>query len=89
MAEKITLWMPVSRPSYIMYEAGNVVEVGMTLTADEVYCDLCNAVVPLRPVPVVRGYALCLECLDQLVPDWHKLVDQVVVEEWRRQLESE
>jgi len=73
---KITVWHPEERRSYVIYDwDGNVLEEGPTLSAEEVYCDLCNEEVILRPVPVVEGYALCDNCMPKLVPDWY---DQVL-----------
>jgi len=88
MAE-ITLWNPPEeRPSYKIYDwDGNLLEVGDTLSADEVICDLCNADVVVRPVPVVwENYAVCLECLDRIMPQWRAVVGEAVVERWHEQM---
>lgn len=85
---KLELWMPVSRPSYIlMDENGSVVEEGPELTDKEVYCDFCNADIPLRPVPVVCGSALCLDCL-KAEPDLKAQVTPTLMRLWEQQREE-
>uniref|UniRef100_A0A7C4L1Y0 Uncharacterized protein n=1 Tax=Bellilinea caldifistulae TaxID=360411 RepID=A0A7C4L1Y0_9CHLR len=81
----ITLWEPEERPAYILYY-GDVEVVGPTLAADEVVCDMCLSDLPLRPVPVVDGDALCLECLTKVVPDWQSQVTPLLELIWRTQI---
>ncbi len=57
----VTAWWPHFRPSYILVGGGDV-EAGPSLAPDEVICDVCNAEVLIRPVPVVGGYAMCRDC---------------------------
>ncbi len=87
----LILWMPTERPAFIITDwDGNVLEVGGTLSADEVICDLCNALITIRPVPVVwENYAVCLECLDRVMPQWRDVVGEAVVEGWHEQMASE
>jgi len=60
-------WYPQERPSYaVMDWDGNVVQEGPTLGPDEVYCDICNAPVFVRPVPALGSYAVCLECFHRM-----------------------
>jgi len=64
---QVTAWWPTSRPAYaIIGGDGDIEEIGPTLSPDEVFCDYCNAVVCIRPVPVVHGYALCRACFGKL-----------------------
>lgn len=58
------------------------------LTADEVYCDLCNADVVVRPVPVISGYAACLNCLSRIEPEWPKQIPFEVMVFWYHQLDE-
>ena len=59
----VKAWWPMARPSYVMSDFdGNVIEIGPPLGPDEVICDLCNAEIHTRPVPVVDDNALCPEC---------------------------
>ena len=56
-------WYPQERPSFVITDwDGNVVEEGPTLGPDEVYCDICNARVFVRPVPALGSYAVCPDC---------------------------
>ena len=57
----VQAWWPSFRIAWRI-TMGDEVTVGPTLGPDEVICDLCNAEVQLRPVPVVNGYALCQDC---------------------------
>lgn len=90
--EILQLWDPPElRPSYVIAWYGDDgvedVEEGDLLTQDEVFCDLCNEYVPIRPVPVLFGtYALCVECLSRYVPDWEDRVDKAVLASWEKQL---
>lgn len=66
---KVRAWWPTERPSWTLIpldenlqEDVGAAEVGPALGPDEVVCDLCNAPVLIRPVPVVDGYALCARC---------------------------
>jgi len=89
MSKKITLWYPTHRPAYVFFdEAGNVEEEGAPLSADEVYCDLCNAEIVIRPVPVVGTYALCLDCLNKVEPGWRKQVSKAIQRAWYEQILS-
>ena len=82
----IELWYPEARPSYIAYTAnGELSEIGPTLGADEAYCDLCNADIPIRPVPMIGSYALCLECLAKVVPSWKEMVPAHIQYDWQDQ----
>lgn len=83
---RITLWKPpAERTAWTLYDLdGNVLEQGPMIS--EVYCDLCNAEVVLRPVPVVDGYALCDHCLPKVVPNWHKQVSPAVLVAWYGQM---
>ncbi len=63
MCEMLELWTPPpNRPAYVFVDDDGKVEFGPNLTDLDVYCDYCNRVVVLRPVPVVDGYALCHVC---------------------------
>ncbi|MGC9335884.1 MAG: hypothetical protein ACP5JJ_17195 [Anaerolineae bacterium] len=57
----VQAWWPSFRIAWRI-TMGDEVTVGPTLGPDEVICDLCNAQVQVRPVPVVNGYALCQAC---------------------------
>jgi|YNPNPStandDraft_1061719.scaffolds.fasta_scaffold90995_1 hypothetical protein len=84
-----TLWHPTERPSYVVYDwDGNIEEVGPTLSANEVYCDLCNAEVPLDPAPMVGGNVLCLDCLRQVEPDWEEQATPLLKLIWREQMKA-
>ncbi len=86
-SEMIILWMPSDRQAYVITDwDGNVLDEGEMLTADDVICDLCNANIPLRPVPVVwTNYAVCLECLDRVIPNWRQVVGEAVAQGWQKQ----
>lgn len=86
----ITLWNPpAERPAYAIYDwDGNLVEEGTLLTEQEVYCDLCNADVIIRPVPVIGSYALCPECLDKVEPNWKEQIHPLVRWVWAKQIEA-
>lgn len=86
----LELWMPPeTRPSFVIVDEDGEVEVGPELTDAEVYCDLCNADIPLRPVPVVDGYALCLECLAKVEPEWEKqVITPLLIRIWQTQVEA-
>jgi len=60
----VTAWWPHFRPSYVLIGGGDT-EVGPPLGPDEVICDVCNADVLIRPVPVVDGYAMCRSCFER------------------------
>ena len=59
---EVKAWWPGFRPAWTLTTADGGVEVGETLGPDVVVCDLCNADVTIRPVPVVDGYAHCATC---------------------------
>ena len=63
---KITAWWPVFRLAWTLITSDGEVEVGGVLGPDEVICDLCNAEVTIRPVPVLNGYAHCAACFASL-----------------------
>lgn len=85
----IELWTPTERTAYVITDwDGNVLEVGPTLSADEVICDMCGELVILRPVPLVDGYALCDECLPKIVPNWYDQIPPDVLEAWYEQREE-
>ena len=69
---EVRAWWPTERPAWTytpldenLQEDAEATEVGPMLGPDEVVCDLCNAPVLIRPVPVVDGYALCAHCLER------------------------
>jgi len=88
---RIVLWNPPAhRPAYrLMDWDGNVLEEGPMLTADEVYCDLCNKHVPLNPAPMVGSYVLCLDCLEKIEPGWREQITPLLETIWRDQMASE
>lgn len=87
MALELELWYPESRPAYIIYNGDtNTLEEGPSLSADEVYCDLCNADVPLNPAPMVGGNVLCLECLSSFVPDREEQATPLLQRIWQMQM---
>lgn len=87
--KKITLWNPPPlRPSYVFVDDDGQIEEGAPLSADEVYCDLCNAEIVIRPVPVVGTYALCLGCLAKVEPSWQKQVSKTIQRAWYEQILS-
>jgi hypothetical protein len=59
---EITAWWPAFRPTWTLVTGDGEVEVGDLLGPEEVICDLCNADVSIRPVPMVGSYALCTAC---------------------------
>jgi hypothetical protein len=59
---QVTAWWPAFRPAWAIAASDGTLEVGETLGPDEVICDLCNADITTRPVPVVGGYAYCAAC---------------------------
>ena len=63
---KLTAWWPVFRLAWTLITSDGEVEVGGVLGPDEVVCDLCNAEVTIRPVPVLNGYAHCAACFASL-----------------------
>lgn len=87
--KKITLWYPPRvRPSFVFVYDDGQIEEGAPLSADEVYCDICNADVIVRPVPVVGSYALCLDCLAKIEPSWQKQVSKAIQRMWHEQILS-
>jgi hypothetical protein len=66
--EVVRAWWPTARPSWILIgglaDDGDR-EVGPPLGPDEAICDLCNATITTRPVPVVSDYALCQACFQE------------------------
>jgi hypothetical protein len=63
---EVTAWWPSFRPAWTLVAGDGEVEVGDLLGPDEVICDLCNADIAIRPVPVVGGYAHCADCFARL-----------------------
>jgi hypothetical protein len=63
---QVRAWWPASRPSWTILTADGGLEVGGLLGPDAVICDVCNALVVQRPVPVVNGYAQCADCFANL-----------------------
>jgi len=59
---EVMAWLPAFRPAWTLVTSGGEVEVGELLGPDEVICDLCNADINTRPVPVVNVWALCGDC---------------------------
>jgi len=87
MSKKITLWNPPPvRASYIFVDEDGEVEYGPPLA--EVYCDLCNAEIVIRPVPVVGTYALCLDCLNKVEPGWRRQIPRAIQIRWNEQILS-
>ena len=85
----IVLWNPPERRiSFVIHWDDGDVTIGPPLSADEVYCDLCNADVVVRPVPVIDGHALCLRCLHRVEPEWPKQVPFEVLILWKHQLDE-
>ncbi len=62
MAHEWTWWTPTRRVAYRIIDWDGNVHVGPTLEADVVFCDVCNALIFVRPVPVTGSYALCPDC---------------------------
>lgn len=85
MPKIIELWMPPEERSIVMTdETGRQIFI-CGLTSDEVYCDICNADITIRPVPVVETYALCLKCLAEIEPGWKKQIPKDVLACWQRE----
>ena len=59
---QVTAWWPAFRPAWTLVTGDGEVEIGDLLGPDEVICDLCNAEVTIRPVPMLGSYALCTAC---------------------------
>lgn len=85
---RLQLWHPPEkRTSYVLYdENGLAVDVGPTLSAEEVFCDFCNADIILRPVPTLDEWTLCEKCMERLCPDWRSEIPLVVQLTWAVQL---
>ena len=67
LADKWGWWTPHDRPAYVFYDImGRVVEVGPTLSRDEVICDFCNVLVEGRPVPLIGNMAVCPSCFERI-----------------------
>ena len=64
--DEVRAWWPEFRPAWVIVAPDGEIEVGDTLGPDEVICDVCNAEVTIRPVPVVNGYARCRRCFSDL-----------------------
>jgi hypothetical protein len=64
--DEVKVWWPEFRPAWVLVAPDGEIEVGDTLGPDEVICDVCNAEVMIRPVPVVNGYARCRRCFGDL-----------------------
>lgn len=62
---EIEWWIPTERPMFIMWTEDGVSQ-GDMLSADEVFCDQCNADVTFSPVPVISGNVLCPDCFQQM-----------------------
>lgn len=88
MRNKITLWYPQERPAYVFLDEDGQVEEGPLLSSDEVYCDICNADVIVRPVPMIGSYALCLRCLSEVEPNWQRQVSKTIQRMWHEQILS-
>jgi hypothetical protein len=54
----VTAWWPAFRPAWTLVTGDGQVEIGDLLGPDEVICDLCNAEVTIRPVPLVQFRAV-------------------------------
>ncbi len=66
MARQWQWWRPTRRVAFVISDwDGNVLAEGGVLEADEVLCDICNAFVLIRPVPVTGSYALCPRCFER------------------------
>ena len=84
MNPMIELWFPTDR-EFAIYGGGKKVYSSI-VPASEVICDICNADVAIRPVPLIYGsYAVCLDCLAREYPDWRERVPVDVIAEWERQ----
>lgn len=83
---KIDLFYPHPRPAYVIYGENGVEEIGPTLGADEVYCDLCNAQTPLDPAPMIGDYVLCLDCLERIEPNWRRQITPLLEMVWCDQI---
>jgi len=67
LADKWGWWTPRERPAYVFYDDwGRVVAVGPSLGPDEVICDFCNALVWVRPVPLIGNMAVCPSCFENI-----------------------
>ncbi len=64
--DEVRAWWPEFRPAWVIITPDGGMEVGCTLGPDEVICDVCNAEVTIRPVPVANGYARCARCFGDL-----------------------
>jgi hypothetical protein len=64
--DEVKAWWPEFRPAWVLVAPDGEIEVGDTLGPDEVICDVCNAEVMIRPVPVVNGCARCRRCFGDL-----------------------
>jgi hypothetical protein len=62
---EVKAWWPGFRAAWIVVGAHEPEEIGPTLGPDEVVCDLCNATIVTRPVPVVNTDALCPKCFER------------------------
>jgi hypothetical protein len=62
-----TWWTPpVNRPAYILHTDGGKIEEGISIPDDFVICDICNATISLRPVPLLyTSYATCPVCFQR------------------------
>lgn len=78
---EVKLWWPDFRPAWRIIGGGEDA-IGPTLGPEEAICDLCNARIQMRPVPVVEGHALCRECWEDMglpLPGNFNLYDPEVV----------
>jgi hypothetical protein len=62
-----TWWTPpVNRPAYILHTKDGETEEGMSIPDNLVICDICNATISLRPVPLLYiSYATCPVCFQR------------------------
>jgi hypothetical protein len=67
----IKAWWPTERPLVIISDLdGSNAQCLGRLGPSEVICDLCNAEVRIRPVPIVGNDALCKDCFKQTRLPW-------------------
>jgi formylmethanofuran dehydrogenase subunit E len=82
---EIKLWNPEKR-EFAVYDGNGNKIYSVTLSENEVYCDLCNAQIFTKPVPMIGSYALCFDCLDSINENWREEIDEEILEDWEKQL---
>jgi hypothetical protein len=77
----IKAWWPTERPLVIISDLdGSNAQCLGRLGPSQVICDLCNAEVRVRPVPVVGNDALCRACFQRTGLPWPGGIAPYVVE---------